>query len=105
MNADQKRATEQELRQLLDSNDITAGMTLRVQGSHFVLCREDPDLHGPFPDLKPDDRVRLTHLGGARFGLSVRRHTGRWEKTPFSGNLPEMVDVISAAMQHLVARW
>ena len=105
MKAAQKHAAEQELRRLLDGNDITAGMTLRVQGSHLILGREDPDPHGPFPDLEPDDRIRLSHLGGARYGLSFRRHTGRWEKAPFSGTLPEMVDVLSTAMQHLVAAW
>ena len=44
-------------------------------------------------------------MGGARYGLSVRRHTGRWEKTPFSGTLSELVGAICTTMQHLVAAW
>lgn len=100
-----KQAGEHELRELLDGNPITKGMTLRVSGPHFVLGREDPCPDGPFPDLEPDERVRLTHMSGARYGLSVRRHTGRWEKTPFSGTMAELVDVICATMQHLVAAW
>jgi hypothetical protein len=47
--------------------------------------------------------VRFTHLGGASFGLSVRRHTGRWEKAPYSGSLRELVAVVTTVMQHLVA--
>jgi hypothetical protein len=35
----------------------------------------------------------------------VKRHTGRWERTPFSGTLKEMVHVMHAFMQHLVAAW
>lgn len=105
MKAATKRAAERELRGLLDDNPITEGMTLRVSGRQFILGREDPCPDGPFPDLEPDDRLRLTHMGGARYGLSVRRHTGRWEKTPFSGTLSELVDAICATMQHLVAAW
>jgi hypothetical protein len=100
-----KRAAERELRELLDGNPVTEGMTLRLSGRHFILGRPDPCPDGPFPDLEPDDRVRLTHMGGARYGLSVRRHTGRWEKTPFSGTMSELVDVVCATMQHLVAAW
>ncbi len=38
-----------------------------------------------------------------QWGLSVRRHTGRWEKTPFTGTLEELSDVIWSLMQHIVA--
>ncbi len=105
MKAAAKRAVESELRELLDGNPGTEGMTIRVHGRQLVLGREDPDPDGPFPDLVPDDRVRLTHLGGSKYGLSVRRHTGRWEKIPFSGSLAELVDTLGGPMQHLVAAW
>lgn len=105
MKAAAKRAAEFELRELLDRKPVTEGMTIRVHGRHFVLGREDPDPDGPFPDLVPDDRVRLTHLGGTKYGLSVRRHTGRWEKTPFSGSLTELVDTLGGPIQHLVMAW
>ncbi|MDC3379367.1 hypothetical protein OAX78_03700 [Planctomycetota bacterium] len=100
-----KLAAERELRGLLDADPATEGMTLRAHGKHFILGREDPDPDGPYPNLGPDDRVRLTHMGGPRYGLSFRRHTGRWEKTPFSGTLPDLVDTIAGPMQHLVAAW
>ena len=100
-----RQTAEGELRQLLDNNPVTQGMTLRVSGRHVILGREDPCPDGPYPDLEPDERLRLTHMGGARYGLSVRRHTGRWENTPFSGTLSELVDVVCATMQHLVAAW
>jgi hypothetical protein len=96
---------ELELRELIEGNPVTAGMTLRVHGRHFVLGRSDPCPDGPFPNLVPDERVRLTHLGGTKYGLSVLRHTGRWQKTPFSGSLAELLDTLAGPMQHLVVGW
>ena len=57
----------------------------------------------PNGEMENDDRVRLTRLSASTYGLSVRRHTGRWERTPFSGSMDEMVDAILGCMQHLVA--
>jgi len=96
------RFAELELRKLLDANAITEGMTIRVFGSHLIAGRPPSDRAS---DGTPDDRVRFTRLDALRFGLSVRRHTGRWEKVPFAGSLEEMVQVVCTVMQHLVAEW
>jgi len=77
------------------------GLYVRVHGENLTLGRRGP--WGPDGDVVEDDRVRLTRLGGSSWGLSVRRHTGRWERTPFCGTLREMVDTILGCMQHLVA--
>lgn len=85
---------------LLEKHELTAGMSVRVHGNHLIVGRnagEDSD--------RPDDRVRLTRISAQAFGLSVKRHTGRWEKTPFSGTMPEMVKTIRELMQHLIAAW
>ena len=37
-----------------------------------------------------DDHARLTSLGGTCWGLSLPRHTGRWERTPFMGTIDEV---------------
>ena len=92
---------ERELRELVAERPITRGMTIRVQGTHVYLGRPSPP--GPFSEDEPDDRVRFTRLGDGRFGLSIRRHTGKWEKAPYSGTLRELIDVVCTAMQHLVA--
>lgn len=88
------------LEELLEKNPITEGMYVRSHGDHLIVGREE---RGPDGEREPLDRVRLTELGRARYGLSVKRHTGRWEKTPFSGPMEEMVEVIHSIMQHLVA--
>ena len=40
-----------------------------------------------------DPEVRLTHLEGSSWRLDFHHHTGRWEQTPFVGDLAEMVDM------------
>jgi len=91
------------LADLLEGDPITDGLYIRVYGDHLILGREEPV--GPDGELEQDDRVRLTRLNASTFGLSVRRHTGRWERTPFSGTLEEMVASMKTFMQHLVAQY
>lgn len=90
-----------ELTRLVEGNESTAGMYVRVHGDHLILGRYEPS--GPENVLQEDDRIRLTRIGASRHGLSVKRHTGRWERTPFSGTLNEMFETILTCMQHLVA--
>jgi hypothetical protein len=95
------RVAESKLKGLMESHQPTAGMYVRVHGDHLILGRQEPI--GPNRQLENDDRVRLTQLSVCSYGLSVKRHTGRWERTPFAGTLEEMVDIILGCMQHLVA--
>jgi len=95
------RIAEAKLQALLDAHQPTTGMYIRVHGDHLILGRQEPI--GPNDQPENDDRVRLTQLTAATYGLSVKRHTGRWERTPFAGTLEEMVDTILGCMQHLVA--
>jgi hypothetical protein len=90
-----------KLARLLEDDKITAGMYVRVHGDHLIAGRTERV--GPDRISQNDDRVRFTRLGGNDYGLSVKRHTGRWEKTPFRGTLEQTVDVVRAVMQHLVA--
>jgi len=95
------RIAEVTVKGLLEAHPPTAGMYVRAHGDHLILGRQEPV--GPNGQPENDDRVRLTQLTASTYGLSVKRHTGRWERTPFAGTLEEMVDVILGCMQHLVA--
>jgi len=90
-----------ELEKLLAAESVTAGMVVRVHGDHLLVGRECDEMDDG--EAVIDERVRLTRLGGASWGLSVKRHNGRWERTPFSGTIRELVEVILTFMQHLVA--
>ncbi len=95
------RMAESKLRGLLDAHEPTSDLYVRVHGDHLIVGRRGPI--GSSEQMENDDRVRLTRLSASTYGLSVKRHTGRWERTPFSGNMGEMVDTILGCMQHLVA--
>jgi len=92
-----------QLTTLLEQSEVTAGMYVRVHGDHLILGRREPV--GPAGELEDTDRVRLTSLSSSSYGLSVKRHTGRWERTPFHGSMQEITEVIWTMMQHLVAPW
>jgi hypothetical protein len=95
------RQAQTELSQLLECHRLTAGMYVRIRGDHLIVGRREAV--DPLSPPIDDDRVRLTCLYRNTFGLSVRRHTGRWERTPFIGGVAEMVSAILSFMQHLVA--
>ena len=96
-------AAQSKLQSLLEQHELTAGMYVRVYGDHLILGRAET-LPGS-SDPQNIDRVRLTRLSSSTWGLSVRRHTGRWERTPWSGNMKEMLDTILSFMQYLIAAY
>ena len=96
-------AAHEELVSLLAQHEMTEGLYVHARGKHLTVGREVPEPDDQKPEA--DDRVRLTHLGNGQFGLSVMRHTGKWEKTPFRGTLDELVGVMRGTMQHLLAPW
>jgi hypothetical protein len=96
---DKMRAAQAQLTELLETNNLTAGMYVRVHGDHLIVGRREEGRQGG----SRNDRVRLTRLDNGSYGLSVKRHTGRWERTPFSGSMAAMVQTILEFMQHLVA--
>ena len=100
---DAMRAAQAKLTKLLEADQLTAGMYVRVHGDHLIAGRSERLAADQMPEI--NDRVRFTRLGTNSYGLSVKRHTGRWEKTPFRGTLEETVDVVCAVMQHLVAAY
>lgn len=101
MKKPRREAARVRLEELLSSHPPTQGMYVRTWGDHLIIGRHEP--FGPDGEMEADDRLRLTTLNTSSFGLSVRRHTGRWEQTPFTGTLDDLVDVIRSFMQHIVA--
>ncbi len=91
---------KQVIDEMIESEDMTAGMVTRVHGDNLILARQEEADSG---EMVRDDRVRLTRLNQSTWGLSVKRHTGRWERTPFSGSMREVMDAVWTFMQHLVA--
>ncbi len=97
------RAAQTKLQDLLEQHEPTVGMYVRVHGDHLILGRAE-NIPGT-SETENFDRVRLTRLSASTYGLSVRRHTGRWERTPFTGSMKDTLDAILGVMQHLVASY
>ena len=62
------------------------------QGDHLVIAHAGPS---DATDA-PDPVLRITHAGHWRFGLSLRRHDGRWQPVPVAG---AMVEVVAEAVR------
>ena len=95
------QAAKVGLSERLEANDLTRGMYVKTRGDHLIMGRTER--LAPDRDPEDDDRVRLTMLSNSTYGLSVKRHTGRGERTPFSGSMDEMLEVMRSLMQHLLA--
>ncbi len=66
----------QELRTLLRQHAGLEHLDVDVRGDALIVCsREDGETWR---------RARFTWLGAGRYGLSLTRHTGRWDPTPFT---------------------
>ena len=64
-----------------------AHLTVYRTGDHLFVAHAGP------PDA-PDDVdpvLRITHAGQWRFGLSLRRPTGRWQPVPIAGAMFEVI--------------
>lgn len=94
-------AAQETLSRLLEGDETTRGVYVRIYGKSLMVGRMEP--FGPDGALEKSDRVRLTRLNASTYGLSVKRHTGRWEKTPFLGSMEDMVEVMQSLMPHLLA--
>jgi hypothetical protein len=50
-------------------------------------------LSGPLENARK--HARFTHIAGNAWGFSFPRHSGTWEKAPFTGELDELVDTLT----------
>jgi hypothetical protein len=76
----------EELESILRRYPDLNHLRVRKRGQSLTLYSEDA--HGP------QDHARFTSLAARTWGLSLPHHTGRWEKTPFTGSLDELVEVL-----------
>lgn len=76
-----------ELAETLADREGLEHLQVKKHGSSLVIysgAGDDEQKH-----------ARLTHLGGSIWGLSFPLHTGRWEKTPFTGTAIELLDTLT----------
>lgn len=53
-----------------------------------------------------EDKVaRLTPLASGEYGLSFYNSSGKWEQMPFTGNIEEMVKIVSSTLGIYLLRY
>ncbi len=82
---------------LVDSNDVEAleallarhrslgHLRVKKRGNSLTIVSGDP----------PHKHARITALGRGIWGLSLPRHMGRWERTPFVGTMEQVIDTLT----------
>ena len=73
------------LEALLSRRPDLAHLYAKKRGSSLTIASGEP----------PHNHARVTALGRNVWGLSLPRHTGRWERTPFVGTLEEVIDTLT----------
>ncbi len=48
------------------------------------------------PEDDPDPEARLTLVAPGTWRLDLRHHAGRWDQTPFMGDLAELIDTAAS---------
>ena len=75
-----------------DANELTTA--IRADGRHdHVTVRADRGFL--YVDVEEEPIVRLELLSGNTYGVSFHHHSGRWESTPFTGDLVQLARVLA----------
>lgn len=92
-----QRATTHDADQLsraIHSCTDYAHVTVEARRGYLYVYADDEDAV-----------ARLSPLGGGQYGLSFHHHTGRWEKTPFTGDLVCLAGVLTNEFGSHLQRW
>ncbi len=90
-----KSASEKILR-LLKEQGIDH-LYIQARGDHLVLYSQE--------DEEKINRIRFTRLSVNKYQLSMANHKGRWEKTPFTGTIPELVEMLKEQFSFVLAEY
>lgn len=63
-------------------------LNVLVRGKHFVI-------YSTGPEGDKFNRVRLSRISSAEYQLGIANHMGRWEATPFTGPLSELMQLLT----------
>ncbi len=80
---------------------------LKEQGIEHLYIQARGDHLGLYSleDKDKINRVRFTRLSVNKYQLSMADHKSRWEKTPFTGTIPELVDMIIEQFSFVLAEY
>ena len=76
----------EELEEMLAKHDGLGHLRVKKRGDSLTI--HSGDVGDPYA------HARITKIGRRQWGLSLPRHTGRWERTPFVGTMAEVIDTL-----------
>jgi len=76
----------EELEEELAKYDGLTHLRVKKRGDSLVIFSGEPK--------DPQNHARMTYLDGDTWGLSLPKHTGRWERTPFTGTMEDILDTL-----------
>jgi len=76
----------EQLEDLLAGESALSHLQIKKRGASLSLHS------GQSPN--ENKHARFTHLRGPIWGLSFPHHSGRWETTPFTGSLEELLQTL-----------
>ncbi|QQK74232.1 hypothetical protein HUG15_20905 [Salicibibacter cibarius] len=72
-------------------------LNVRTHGPHLVIYSEE--------DGEKVNRARLTRFNDQTYELSMSNHRGKWEATPFSGTMAEMLTLLTKQFPFTLTEW
>lgn len=76
----------EELEEKLAKHDGLKHLCVKKRGDSLIIYS------GASKDAQ--NHARLTYLGEDDWGLSFPKHTGRWERTPFTGTMDNILNTL-----------
>jgi hypothetical protein len=68
-----------------------------ARGNHIVIYTEE--------DGEKNNRSRLTKLKGDTFMLGMADRNGKWEPTPYEGDIKELISMLAVQFPWVLAKW
>jgi len=83
-----------QIQDLLKEQNLTHLKALG-RGDHLVIYSEE--------DGEKVSRARLTRLSAHSYQLGFADHNGRWESTPLTGTIPELIQMLTEQFPWVLA--
>ena len=72
-------------------------LRVRIHGKNLVIYSEE--------EGEKINRARLTRINSQTYQIGMADHRGKWDHTPFSGTLSEMLTMLTEQFSFALVKW
>lgn len=72
-------------------------LRVRIHGKNLVIYSEE--------EGEKINRARLTQINSQTYQIGMADYRGKWEHTPFSGTLLDMLTMLTEQFSFVLAKW